>query len=184
MKIRGKFYPSRVFVAEGVKLEFPHEEIIERINAGQIGAGVKLLAGTIGRDVILGEETIVLGSLTGSFHAGKRCVFGRQSLFKGGSCGDFVTVGSLVIIKGDIKIGSHVQIGDKTTLNGDSVIEDYVVIGSNCALESVIVENDTVIGNHVITEGNPRISAKMFIPSGSCVLRRFSKPDEIEVVPY
>ncbi len=184
MKIKGKIYPNNVFIGNQVKLEFPEDEVVERINAGIFGSGVKILNGFVGKDVLLGEGTIVFGELTGSLQTGKHCVFGRLCSFKGGSIGDFVTIGSMVIVKGDVKIGNHVQIGDKSTLNHNSVIEDYVIIGSNCALESVTVGNDTIIGNHVITEGNPKIAPKMFIPSGSCVMRRFAKPDEIEVVPY
>jgi len=184
MKIRGTFYPNDIFLGSGVDLDFPREEFCERVTAGHFGHGVKILSGHVGKDVILGDYCISLGMLRGSFQAGKSCVFGNGCSIQGGVCGDQVTFGDGVLIKGDIEIGSYVQVGDKTSISGKGRIGDYVIIGAACALESVEIESGTVLGNHVFTEGNPKIVAGTLIPNGSLVLRRFSSASGIEVVPY
>ena len=174
-KDTGKVYPQGVFVSEDAFLDFSEGELIERIEAGEIGSNVSFLPPTI-----LNTEA--------SF--GDNCVIGPNSRVFGGFFGKNVYLGADVWISPGVEVAGQLIIGKGSSLSGEINIgfapdnihgekSGLILVGDSCALERCAVLRNTVIGKHCLVEGNPTFSG--YIPDGATVV---ASGDKFLVVPY
>ncbi|MCB0339247.1 MAG: hypothetical protein KDD53_06570 [Bdellovibrionales bacterium] len=170
----GKTVGDNVFIATDAKVD-PRA-------ISKIGPGTNILAGSIGPEVLLGRECIVLGHLRGKVIAGNHTIFGPNSRIHAGVFGDQVLIGSQVLSGPEVIVGNHVEIGDSTSLARKVLIRDYVCIGKNCAIESSIsgtteIGRGAIIGNYCDTDDDPLIPEKTLIPPHSLLIGTNSSKD-------
>lgn len=176
----GELRDDGVFIGDGVELDLPSDNYnIERraillgrssvkdhsrIGSGSIINGVHLSYADIGRDVIVGEGSLLTGSTSG-----RRAIVDDEARI-GGGC----------FIDGASYIGRNAKIGDNVNI-------DNAFVGDNCVVESgsdkdfteslelgqMTTKRRTTISNANIgansTIGADTVIAKIDIPEGSVI---------------